>query len=66
MSEVNVNRTGGISLSGLATITFVVLKLCGVIDWAWGWVLAPLWIPIVLVMIFGFILVCVKSVKETM
>ena len=24
-------------------IILVVLKLCGLIDWAWGWVLAPLW-----------------------
>lgn len=24
-------------------IVLIVLKLCAVIDWAWGWVLAPLW-----------------------
>jgi hypothetical protein len=26
------------------TITFVVLKLIGVIDWSWWWVFSPLWI----------------------
>ena len=31
------------------TIAFVVLKLCNVIDWSWWWVLAPLWIPLALV-----------------
>lgn len=24
-------------------IVFIVLKLCGVIDWSWLWVLSPLW-----------------------
>lgn len=35
------------------TIVFITLRLCGVIDWAWGWVLAPLWMPIV---VFLFLL----------
>jgi len=26
-------------------ITFLVLKLCGVITWSWIWVLSPFWIP---------------------
>lgn len=35
---------GGIGFTGLLTIVFIVLKLCGVIDWSWWWVLSPLWI----------------------
>ena len=31
-------------------ITFIVLKLCGVIAWSWWWVLSPLWIPLLLVL----------------
>ena len=27
---------------GLALL-FIALKLCGVIDWEWKWVLAPIW-----------------------
>ena len=38
-------KTGGISFLGVLTITFIVLKLCGVISWSWWWVLAPIWIP---------------------
>lgn len=30
------------------TITFVVLKLIGVIDWSWWWVFAPLWIAAII------------------
>lgn len=32
------------SIPGIALITFVVLKLTGVIAWSWWWVLSPMWI----------------------
>lgn len=35
-----------IGFTGLLTLIFIVLKLCGVIAWSWLWVLAPLWIPL--------------------
>lgn len=37
------------SFCSLLTIAFIVLKLCNVITWSWGWVLAPLWIPMAIV-----------------
>lgn len=37
--------SGGIGLGGAIFIVFLVLKLCGVINWSWWWVTAPLWIP---------------------
>lgn len=59
MSNSNSTTTsGGIGLSGLLTVAFVVLKLCHVIDWSWWWVLSPLWISwivaiiLIIVMIF--------------
>ena len=42
----NSNSGGGIGLSGVLLIVFIVPKLCGVIAWSWWWVLCPLWIPI--------------------
>lgn len=36
-------------------IVFIVLKLIGVINWSWCWILAPLWIHIVLVIIIAFV-----------
>lgn len=33
----------GIGLPGLLQLAFIVLKLCGVINWSWFWVLAPFW-----------------------
>jgi len=29
----------------LIAVTFMVLKLTGVIAWGWLWVFAPIWIP---------------------
>lgn len=44
--------SSGLSLSSVLTIIFVVLKLVGVIDWSWWWVLSPTWISIVFWLIF--------------
>lgn len=41
----------GMSASILLGIAFIILKLCGVIKWSWWWVLAPFWIPFVLLII---------------
>lgn len=38
-------------------IVFIVLKLVGVIDWSWVWVLAPFWIPILIVI---FLTIAIK------
>ena len=40
----NNNSSGGIGFVGVLTVVFIVLKLCGVIEWSWWWVLAPAWI----------------------
>ena len=43
---------------GTLGLIFITLKLTGVIDWAWIWVLSPLWIVVILVLLvvsIGFI-----------
>lgn len=37
------------------TILFVALRLCGVIDWPWLWVVSPIWITLLL--LFSIVLV---------
>jgi hypothetical protein len=32
----------------LVPVIFIAFKLASVIDWSWGWVLAPIWIPVLL------------------
>lgn len=40
--------SGGIGFTGLLTMVFIILKLCGIIAWPWWWVLSPLWISAIL------------------
>lgn len=42
--------SGGIGFTGLLTVLFIALKLCGVISWSWLWVLSPIWISVALVL----------------
>ena len=42
---------GGMSFTGVLTIVFIILKLCGVIKWSWIWVLSPLWISLIILII---------------
>ena len=44
----NKETSGGIGFCGLLAIVFITLKLTGVISWSWLWVLAPIWIPMVI------------------
>ena len=69
--QVVVKTRGGIGFLGLLTIVFITLRLCGVIDWSWWWVLSPLWIPVsiciavaLLLCIFGFIYGVVRYMIE--
>ena len=57
----NRESTGGIGFTGLLTIAFIVLKLCGVIDWSWMWILSPIWISIILVVVILLIALIVKK-----
>ena len=41
-------------------IAFIVLKLCGVINWSWWWVFSPLWIPLAIVAVILIIYGLVK------
>ena len=42
----------GPGLASLLLIAFIILKLCGVITWSWLWVLSPLWISLIIEIIF--------------
>lgn len=52
---------GGIGFAGLLTIVFIVLKLTGVIAWSWLWVLAPLWISVLLVIALFVVVIAIGA-----
>jgi hypothetical protein len=65
MAEGNSGVSGGIGFSGLLTIEFIVLKLCGVITWKWVWVLAPLWIGWGLVLVLVILFLIIGAISES-
>lgn len=51
MSNSNSStQSGDIGFCGLLTIVFIVLKLTGYIAWSWWLVLAPMWIPVAIIL----------------
>lgn len=61
----NSNSKGSIGFTGLLTIVFIILKLCGVIDWSWLWVLSPLWISFVIAIILTIIVLIINKDNDT-
>lgn len=67
--EIKVkNRSGGIGFLYLLTILFIALKLTGVINWSWLWVISPLLLPFAVVFIafivIGLIKVVCRSIEK--
>lgn len=58
------NYNYGITMGGLLQVALIVLKLLNVIDWNWGWVLAPLWIPWLIIVASIIIVLIVIYVQE--
>ncbi len=55
---------GGIGITSVLGIVFIVLKLVGVIDWPWIWVLSPWWITILVVLSIVLIGLAVAAISE--
>ena len=61
--------SGGIGFGGVLAVLFIGLKLGGIIDWSWWWILAPLWLPCIIALsifmpIFIVILYRMKKAKD--
>ena len=59
----NSGGSRGIGFFGVLAIVFIVLKLLGVVTFSWVWVLAPIWIPFVICVIWLVICVIVTIIK---
>ena len=62
----NNNYYGGVGFTGALFLVFLVLKLTNYIDWSWWWITAPLWVPLVLVVVilFGFFVYVAFTTKS--
>ena len=62
---VKTTTSGGLSCGFILFVVFLVLKLCGVIDWSWFWIFFPLWIGpacmIPIIIILAIIVVAIEA-----
>lgn len=63
MDNTAKTNTGGIGVAWLLTITFIVLKLVGVITWSWWWVFSPLWISFLATVVIIIILAILVAIS---
>lgn len=52
--KLNIN---GDILCYLLAALFIGLKLTGYVLWSWTWVLAPLWIPVIIFLVLSIIVI---------
>lgn len=57
------NTSYGINFLELLAIVFIALKLTGYIQWSWWLVLAPLWFPIIPIIILILVLIIIEIFK---
>lgn len=61
MSDNRTNR--GMSALSVLALIFFVLKVTGLIDWSWWWVLSPIWIPFMVYILAILIIVIAIEIK---
>lgn len=53
------SKRSGLGLCDVLAVVFIVLKLVGIINWSWWWVLSPIWISFIIVLVlYGIIAIC--------
>ena len=65
MSETKSYNRGGVGISTVLLVVFVVLKLTDNIAWSWLWVLSPLWGSIALWVVLMVLMLVVTAVSDT-
>ncbi len=53
------SSSSGIGFPGVLFIAFLVMKLTGVIDWSWWWIVSPIWG----VLVVGFVIGLIKELR---
>lgn len=61
--EKSSSSSAGIGFTGLLQLVFITLKLCGVINWPWKYVLIPLWIDIAVVVVI-LLVVMILAIRK--
>ena len=62
--EYSSGATASIGIADIFLVVFVVLKLVGVINWSWWWVLSPFWIAVAIYAIVVAVIVILYKVDQ--
>lgn len=60
--QIGINVGSGLTFGSVLFFIFLILKLCGVIEWSWWWVTAPLWIGLGLTLVMIVVLALVWAI----
>lgn len=58
MTKYTVNILGVIIILAILLVTFVTLKILGVIAWSWWIIFSPFWIETLCVVVLAFLFAC--------
>lgn len=58
---METEHKAGLTGVDLLAVAFIVLKLCGVIQWKWVWVLLPIWSYAALALVATVIIAIVEK-----
>lgn len=61
---MNDSISGLVGFISTMMVILVGMKLGGMIDWSWWWVLAPLWVPCVIFMLAASVGAAVKNALD--
>lgn len=64
MNNNSKKKKGSLGIVSILTIIFVILKLCGVIEWSWLWVLSPIWITLLITAIAFAVILIAGRIKK--
>ena len=62
--EIQTQSSGGLTVCGLLGVAFVILKLCGVIDWSWWLVTLPFWGGLAILIIIAIAALAIAGIID--
>lgn len=64
MMEKKTETRVGLGFAEALTLLFIALRLCGVIDWPWVWVLSPIWITLLIMAMLSLLIMVLNRISR--
>lgn len=63
MSSKSSSSSGGLGCGGVVQVVFIVLKLLGLINWSWWWVMSPTLVGLAISVVFLVVVLVLAASK---